>query len=111
MAPRAWRGCSAPAGTGPAGSWGSGRSGRPAGGRPGRPAAAAGDAEHDPLHALAIECLADPATPVLARTPGLPDGAYESDGALTKWPVRAVTLAALAPTPGALLWDVGAGSG
>jgi precorrin-6Y C5,15-methyltransferase (decarboxylating) len=74
-------------------------------------AAAAVDAEHDPLHALAIECLADPATPVLARTPGLPDGAYESDGALTKWPVRAVTLAALAPTPGALLWDVGAGSG
>jgi precorrin-6Y C5,15-methyltransferase (decarboxylating) len=67
--------------------------------------------EHDPLHALAIECVPDPETPLLARTPGLPDAAYDSDGALTKWPVRAVTLAALAPTPGALLWDVGAGSG
>ena len=30
---------------------------------------------------------------------------------LTKRHVRAITLAALAPTPGALLWDVGAGSG
>jgi precorrin-6Y C5,15-methyltransferase (decarboxylating) len=35
---------------------------------------------------------------------------YESDGQLTKWPARAVTLAALRPGPG-LLWDVGAGSG
>jgi precorrin-6Y C5,15-methyltransferase (decarboxylating) len=71
--------------------------------------AIAGD--HDPLHAVAIECTPDPGLPPLARTPGLPDAAYDSDGALTKWPVRAVTLAALAPTPGALLWDVGAGSG
>jgi precorrin-6B C5,15-methyltransferase / cobalt-precorrin-6B C5,C15-methyltransferase len=43
--------------------------------------------------------------------PGLPDDAYESDGQLTKREIRAVTLAALAPVPGALLWDVGAGSG
>jgi len=43
--------------------------------------------------------------------PGLPDDAYEHDGQLTKRHVRAITLAALAPTPGALLWDVGAGSG
>jgi precorrin-6Y C5,15-methyltransferase (decarboxylating) len=67
--------------------------------------------DHDPLHAVAIECTPDPGTSTLARTPGLPDAAYDSDGALTKWPVRAVTLAALAPIPGALLWDVGAGSG
>jgi precorrin-6Y C5,15-methyltransferase (decarboxylating) len=43
--------------------------------------------------------------------PGLPDAAYESDGQLTKREVRAVTLAVLAPVPGELLWDVGAGSG
>ena len=43
--------------------------------------------------------------------PGLPDDAYETDGQLTKRHVRAITLAALAPAPGALLWDVGAGSG
>jgi precorrin-6Y C5,15-methyltransferase (decarboxylating) len=65
----------------------------------------------DPLHAVAIECALDVDGEALGRGPGLPDTAYESDGALTKWPVRAVTLAALAPTPGALLWDVGAGSG
>ena len=43
--------------------------------------------------------------------PGLPDTRYETDGQLTKWEVRAVTLAALAPAPGELLWDVGGGSG
>ncbi len=46
-----------------------------------------------------------------ATVPGLPDAAYDHDGQLTKWETRAVTLAALAPRPGELLWDVGAGSG
>jgi precorrin-6Y C5,15-methyltransferase (decarboxylating) len=72
--------------------------------------AAAWAGEADPLHAVAIECSAEPHTPIHSRTPGLPDDAYDSDGQLTKWPVRAVTLAALRPGPG-LLWDVGAGSG
>ena len=62
----------------------------------------------DPLNVLAIDCGAGPATSIV---PGLPDEAYASDGQLTKREVRAVTLAVLAPTPGALLWDVGAGSG
>jgi precorrin-6Y C5,15-methyltransferase (decarboxylating) len=43
--------------------------------------------------------------------PGLPDDAYIHDGQLTKREVRAATLAALGPTPDALLWDVGAGCG
>ncbi|WP_395103621.1 precorrin-6Y C5,15-methyltransferase (decarboxylating) subunit CbiT [Actinomadura sp. SCN-SB] len=43
--------------------------------------------------------------------PGLPDDAYDHDGQLTKREVRAVTLARLAPAPGELLWDVGAGAG
>jgi precorrin-6Y C5,15-methyltransferase (decarboxylating) len=64
----------------------------------------------DPLHAVAIECRAAPGALVLGSTPGLPDEAYQTDGQLTKWPARAVTLAALCPGPG-LLWDVGAGSG
>jgi precorrin-6Y C5,15-methyltransferase (decarboxylating) len=63
------------------------------------------------VHCVAIECRADPDTTSLPLLAGLPDAAYESDGQLTKRHVRAVTLAALAPTPGALLWDVGAGSG
>ena len=62
----------------------------------------------DPLNVIAIECGAGPATGIV---PGLPDDAYSGDGQLTKREVRAVTLAALAPTPGELLWDVGAGSG
>jgi precorrin-6Y C5,15-methyltransferase (decarboxylating) len=41
----------------------------------------------------------------------LPDDSYANDGQLTKQMMRAVTLAALAPRPGELLWDVGAGSG
>lgn len=65
----------------------------------------------DPLHCVAIECVPDAGTELHALVPGLPDGAYESDGALTKRAVRAVTLAFLAPTPRAVLWDVGAGSG
>ncbi len=70
-----------------------------------------GERAADSLHAVAIEvrCAAD-ALP-LARVPGLPDDAYEHDGQLTKRHVRAIALAALAPLPGELLWDVGAGSG
>src|SRR5918997_713532 len=47
----------------------------------------------------------------LPTTPGLPDGAYESDGQLTHAEVRAIALARLAAVPGQQLWDVGAGSG
>ncbi|HLH66728.1 MAG TPA: precorrin-6y C5,15-methyltransferase (decarboxylating) subunit CbiE [Solirubrobacteraceae bacterium] len=65
----------------------------------------------DPLHAVAVECRAAAGALTLGRHQGLPDEAFESDGALTKWPVRSVTLAALAPAPGLLLWDIGAGSG
>ncbi|MEV0903166.1 precorrin-6y C5,15-methyltransferase (decarboxylating) subunit CbiE [Actinoplanes sp. NPDC049802] len=62
----------------------------------------------DPLNVVAIECGDGPELPI---TPGLPDDRYQGDGQLTKREVRAVTLAALAPAPGRLLWDVGAGSG
>jgi precorrin-6Y C5,15-methyltransferase (decarboxylating) len=65
----------------------------------------------DPLHAVALDCGRAPGAPLLPLTPGLPDDAYENDGQLTKLGVRAITLAALGPAPGQLLWDVGAGSG
>ena len=61
------------------------------------------------LNLVAIE-LATAARP-RPSVPGLPDDAYEHDGQLTKAEVRAVTLAALAPCDGELLWDVGAGAG
>jgi precorrin-6Y C5,15-methyltransferase (decarboxylating) len=63
------------------------------------------------LNLIAIECIAEPGTPRLSRLAGLPDSAFKHDGQLTKRDVRAITLARLAPTPGELLWDVGAGSG
>ncbi|MDR9752239.1 precorrin-6y C5,15-methyltransferase (decarboxylating) subunit CbiE [Pseudomonas sp. SZMC_28357] len=63
------------------------------------------------LNVLAIECLAERDTPRLSRLAGLPDSAFQHDGQLTKRDVRAITLARLAPVPGELLWDVGAGSG
>lgn len=70
-----------------------------------------GERRADRLHAVAVECRPEPGALILGRHPGLPDTAYEHDGQLTKWPARAMTLAALGPCPGELLWDVGAGSG
>ncbi|MGR6917512.1 precorrin-6y C5,15-methyltransferase (decarboxylating) subunit CbiE [[Actinomadura] parvosata] len=64
-----------------------------------------------PLHVIAVACVAGPGTEPRALVPGLPDTAYEHDGQLTKREVRAVTLSRLAPLPGELLWDVGAGAG
>jgi precorrin-6Y C5,15-methyltransferase (decarboxylating) len=63
------------------------------------------------LNLIAIDCIAEPNTPRLSRLAGLPDSAFKHDGQLTKRDVRAITLARLAPVPGELLWDVGAGSG
>ncbi|CAN5314689.1 bifunctional cobalt-precorrin-7 (C(5))-methyltransferase/cobalt-precorrin-6B (C(15))-methyltransferase [soil metagenome] len=63
------------------------------------------------LNVVAIACRADPAAQSLSRIGGLPDSAFQHDGQLTKRDIRAVTLSRLAPLPGELLWDVGAGSG
>lgn len=60
----------------------------------------------DALNVIAIRYL-----PEDRRFHVLPDDAFTHDGQITKQPMRAVTLAALAPRPGELLWDVGAGSG
>lgn len=68
-------------------------------------------AEVPALNVIALECPADPATRPLPTTPGLPDDVFEHDGQLTKRDVRAVTVPRLAPGPGQLLWDVGAGAG
>ncbi|EME22165.1 bifunctional cobalt-precorrin-7 (C(5))-methyltransferase/cobalt-precorrin-6B (C(15))-methyltransferase [Rhodococcus triatomae] len=65
----------------------------------------------DPLNVLALDVRRGADAVRWTRTPGLPDEAFDSDGQLTKQEVRALTLAALAPEPGELLWDVGGGSG
>ena len=63
------------------------------------------------LNIVAVDCLAGHDAQRLPLTVGLPDSAYQHDGQLTKRDVRAITLARLAPKPGELLWDVGAGCG
>ena len=63
------------------------------------------------LNTIALDLAAGPGAALRPRVPGLPDEAFASDGQLTKREVRAATLAALAPAPRALLWDIGAGSG
>jgi precorrin-6Y C5,15-methyltransferase (decarboxylating) len=70
-------------------------------------------AETASLNVIALDCRRDASSdvPRLALTPGLPDDAYRHDGQLTKRDVRALTLGRLAPAPGELLWDVGAGCG
>ncbi|GAA1204877.1 precorrin-6y C5,15-methyltransferase (decarboxylating) subunit CbiE [Prauserella alba] len=60
-----------------------------------------------PLNVVAITCSGSAHT-LLA---GLPDEAFDHDGQLTKRDLRASALARLAPMPGELLWDVGAGAG
>ncbi len=65
----------------------------------------------DPLNTVAIEVAAAADARVLARAPGLPDALFEHDGQITKCEIRAVTLSALAPRRGELLWDIGAGAG
>lgn len=68
----------------------------------------AGRAPHDvdALNVMAVRYL-----PEARVSQVLPDDAFVHDGQITKQSIRAVTLAALAPRPGELLWDVGSGSG
>jgi precorrin-6Y C5,15-methyltransferase (decarboxylating) len=63
------------------------------------------------LNTIALQVDASADATVLALTPGLDDSLFEHDGQLTKREVRAITLAALAPRGGELLWDVGLGAG
>ncbi len=62
-------------------------------------------ADVDELNVIAVDYLPD------ERVASLPDDVFDHDGQITKHAIRAVTLAVLAPRPGEVLWDVGAGSG
>jgi precorrin-6Y C5,15-methyltransferase (decarboxylating) len=63
------------------------------------------------LNVCAIEVVADGDARILPLASGLDDQLFEHDGQITKREVRALTLSALAPRKGELLWDIGAGSG
>jgi precorrin-6B C5,15-methyltransferase / cobalt-precorrin-6B C5,C15-methyltransferase len=64
-----------------------------------------------PLNTLAVHCVASAVAKIWPRLAGLPDDVFQHDGKITKREVRATTLAALAPAPDQILWDIGAGSG
>ena len=63
------------------------------------------------FNTIAVELDCSDIDAIRSRIPGLQDHLFIHDGQITKQEVRAATLSALEPFPGALLWDVGAGSG
>ncbi len=63
------------------------------------------------LNLVAIEVAAGAGAKIIPLTAGLADAMFEHDGQITKREIRAVTLSALAPCAGEVLWDVGCGSG
>lgn len=65
----------------------------------------------DPLNLIALDIAADAGARVLPLSCGLDESWFAHDGQITKADIRAVTLSALSPRAGELLWDVGAGSG
>jgi precorrin-6B C5,15-methyltransferase / cobalt-precorrin-6B C5,C15-methyltransferase len=85
--------------------------------------AALGGPQESVTHHRADSYAADPAVGLVAialeatgsgglpRSSGLSDSLFAHDGQITKRPIRALALSALAPRPGERLWDIGAGSG
>ncbi|ESZ43402.1 precorrin-6y methyltransferase [Mesorhizobium sp. L2C054A000] len=65
----------------------------------------------NPLNVLALELESTQEARILPLTVGRADHLFEHDGQITKHDIRAITLAAVAPRRGELLWDIGAGSG
>jgi precorrin-6Y C5,15-methyltransferase (decarboxylating) len=49
--------------------------------------------------------------PAISKASGKDDALFANDGQITKRPIRALTLSALAPKFGEHLWDLGTGSG
>lgn len=66
-----------------------------------------------PVHPIGapVSVAIEATDPGLPRASGLPDDHFAHDGQLTKRPVRALTVSALGPRAGEVLWDIGAGSG
>ncbi|TIP51885.1 MAG: cobalamin biosynthesis bifunctional protein CbiET, partial [Mesorhizobium sp.] len=60
----------------------------------------------NPLNVLALEIESTPDARILPLTVGLADHLFEHDGQITKREIRAITLSALAPRRGELLWDI-----
>ena len=64
-----------------------------------------------PSHPVMVALSVAGEGPVMPKSSGISDEWFDHDGQITKQPIRAMTLSALAPRPGDVLWDLGAGSG
>lgn len=62
-------------------------------------------------HPVAVAIEVAGSGPSLPRASGIADSFFDTDGQITKRPIRALALSALAPLPGQMLWDIGGGSG
>jgi precorrin-6Y C5,15-methyltransferase (decarboxylating) len=76
-----------------------------------RQATAAGFDLTDVAHPVAVALTCAGAGRVVPCASGIDDDWFGHDGQITKRPVRALALSALAPRPGETLWDIGTGSG
>jgi precorrin-6Y C5,15-methyltransferase (decarboxylating) len=65
----------------------------------------------DPAGSLLAVALEARGTSGLPRSSGLSDTLFAHDGQITKRPMRALALSALAGRPGETMWDIGAGCG
>ena len=65
----------------------------------------------DIAHPVAVAVAVAGNGAVLPLASGRPDDWFLHDGQITKRAIRALTLSALAPRPGEMLWDIGTGSG
>lgn len=65
----------------------------------------------DFTHPLCVALEVAGNAPALPRCSGIDDSVFETDGQITKRPIRALTLSALEPRAGLRLWDIGGGSG
>lgn len=64
-----------------------------------------------PCHPVCVAIKVAGGGRTLPLASGRADDWFASDGQMTRRPVRALTLSALAPRPGEHLWDIGGGSG
>ncbi|QDH18077.1 precorrin-6y C5,15-methyltransferase (decarboxylating) subunit CbiE [Swingsia samuiensis] len=63
------------------------------------------------LNIIGVELKADAKARIIPLSCGMQDSLFEHDGQITKREIRAITLSALAPQAGEMLWDLGAGAG
>jgi len=64
-----------------------------------------------PINLVAIVVKAENPDVEIPLSQGLVDAMFEHDGQITRREIRAMTISALAPRRGELLWDIGAGAG